>query len=130
VTDEVYGLLVAARDEFAEHGGSKGLLIEWLDRDYDCLPLMNEPPKSEYYQVCAMGAVNMAEHGTATWNLYEGNPVMKVRDLLNNHVPGKERCPKWCTPIVYYNNRDDVTQPDVLTVFDKAIAEYEEHHSA
>ncbi len=98
----VYQILVKARDIFAEQGGAKGVL-----EDCDS-------------KVCAVGALNMAEHGTAGWaaNFNMEISVLNARYELDKHTPGGY--------IVDYNNQKLVTFDDVLAVFDKAIAGLEE----
>ncbi len=106
----VYELLVTARDVFAERGGAKHILLD-----------------SDTKQVCAIGAINVAHHGQAEWedlNDVEGNDVLAARNLLNQHCPIPETA--YYPPIVVYNNRTDITKDDVLAIFDKAIAGYEE----
>lgn len=103
-----YELLVAARDAFAAHGGAKHVLVDELNR------------------VCAVGAINLADHGNAEWTYGLGyktdDSVYVVRDLLNLQFAD----PEDDYAIVDYNNRHDTTKEDVLAVFDKAIAAFEE----
>lgn len=111
-----YELLVAARDEFAAHGGAKHWLVLYVGGEQD-------------YQVCAMGAVNMAEHGNAAWEWDEDSfcQAQQVQKLLDRHAPETPiAIRRFASRIVHYNNREDTTKDDVLAVFDKAIAEYEE----
>ncbi len=101
-----YKLLVAARDVFAKQGGAKYALCD------------------EDNKVCVMGAINMADHGNAQWNGDEQAP-MRVGGLLSASLTG-DKDEKYYYNMVVYNNRHDITQDDVLVIFDKAIAEYEE----
>ncbi len=100
-----YELLVAARDVFAEEGGAKHML-----RDCDG-------------KVCAVGAINMADHGYPEWIFSpmwtnSEQDVTEARIELDKHTPSGY--------IVGYNNEELTTKQDVLDVYDKTIAAMEE----
>ncbi len=98
-----YELLVGARDVFARRGGVKNEL------------------EDDNGNVCALGAINVALTGKATWSWGGFSEDIylfdEVSTLLTEAINGD---------IITYNNRSDVTKEDVLAVYDKAIAGLEE----
>ncbi len=101
----IYELLVKSRDVFAERGGVK-----------HCLSLRGN--------VCAVGAINVADHGSSEWRSNEESldSVIEVCGLLNNQLANSDDG----YSIVEFNNEMLTTKDDVLAVYDKAIAALEE----